>query len=221
MSYARSSQVASYTALKSNPKGGLFRGNASLGRTTSDNIELGGALSMNAWKFQGALFWRKDDNLVDWTFSNAVPAARSANAVDIATSGVELSATRSWKNVDLVLGYTGLVKNEDYGSTKIDASFYALNYPKQRLTAALVAKLGGGVELRLDNEARQQTANILRKGQGNEYFISSIGIAWQPTFSPGLIVSGQVDNVWNSDFQEVPAVPASPRQASVAIAYTW
>ncbi len=221
LSFARSSQVPSYTAIKSNPNGGLFRGNPRLGRTTSDNIELGSSLAINSWKLAGAVFWRNDDQLVDWTYTNSATTARTANAVDICTAGFELSATRSWQRFDLVMGYTGLTKDEDYGSTKIDASFYALNYPKHRLTAALVAKLGAGVELRLDNEARFQNDNILRRSQRDEYFLSSLGLAWHPAFCTGLTVSGQIDNLWDSSFEEVPAVPASPRQASVAMAYAW
>ncbi len=30
-----------------------------------------------------------------------------------------------------------------------------------------------------------------------------------------------VDNLWDSDFQEVPAVPAARRQISIGAAYRW
>jgi hypothetical protein len=31
----------------------------------------------------------------------------------------------------------------------------------------------------------------------------------------------QVDNLWDSDFQEVPAVPAARRQLSASVSYAW
>jgi hypothetical protein len=220
LSYAKSTQVATYTALKSNPKGGLFRGNPNLGRSSSQNLELGVHLRPGAWTLTAAAFVRRDLDLVDWTYSYSLPSARNANPVDIDTAGVELVASRSWKRVDLTLGYTALTKDADYKLATVSASFYALNYAKQRLTAALVCRLGAGFELRLDNEARIQEPNALRKG-ATDVVISSAGLAWRTTALPALELSAQVENLWNSDFQEVPAVPFTPRQFSVGAQYTW
>jgi len=220
LGFAKSTQVATYTALKSNPKGGLFRGNASLGRSSSQNLELGMHLRPEAWNLTAAVFMRRDRDLVDWTYAYSLPSARNANPVDIDTAGVELVASRSWKRVDLTLGYTALTKDADYKLATVDASFYALNYARQRLTAALVCRLGAGFELRLDNEARFQEPNALRKG-ATDVLISSAGLAWRPSVLPALEVSAQVDNLWNNDFQEVPAVPFTPRQFSVGAQYTW
>jgi hypothetical protein len=47
-----------------------------------------------------------------------------------------------------VLGYTYLNKDADYGLATVDASFYALNFANHRFTAAIVARLGGGFEVR-------------------------------------------------------------------------
>lgn len=220
LSFARTTQVASYTAIKSNPNGGLFRGNPNLGRSSSDNLELGATFVLADWKIDTAVFWRQDRDLVDWTYTQGI-TARYANAVDIDTTGFELSATRSWKHLDLVFGYTALSKNEDYGNAMVDASFYALNFPRHRLTAALVARLGAGLELRFDNEARIQRANFLRTSNSTDYFLSNLGLSWKASCVPGLTVSAQLENLWNSDFEEVPAVPASPRVASLSVAYTW
>ena len=120
---------------------------------------------------------------------------------------------RSWSVLDLVLGYTALTKTSDYHNAAVDASFYALNYPKQRLTAAVVARLGSGFELRLDNEARVQAANLLRSANNNKALTSAVSLSYRPLALPQLGFSLQVDNLWNTDFEEVPAVPAARRMA--------
>jgi len=227
-SYSRCSEVPTYTALNSSATSGLFRGNPTLGRTASHNLELGASTPLDGWQVQTAVFWRYDDRLVDWTFRNGDYAAaggkiaRTANPVDIATTGFEAMLRRSWSNLDLVFGYTALTKRANYGSATIDASFYALNYPRQRLTAAVVARLGGGFELRLDNEARVQAANVLRGvNASNEALTSAASLSYRPATLPQLGFSLQVDNLWNTEFEEVPAVPAPRRQATAGVEYVW
>ena len=220
VSYAQTTQVATYTALKSNPSAGLFRGNQNLGREVTQNLEIGASGTLMGWTGQAAVFHRRDDDLVDWTFRRGV-TARSANAVDIATSGFEVVARRSWKALDLVIGYTWLGKTEDYGSALVDASFYALNYARHRLTFAITARLNSSLELRLDNEARFQAPNLLRTRGGEEPLLTSVGLTFRPPSWRHLSITVQADNLWDSEFQEVPAVPASPRQVSALVGYAW
>lgn len=218
--YSKSTQVASYTALKSSATSGLFRGNQNLGRTNSHNFETGVSMPLGGWELEGALFWRFDNDLVDWTFKRGV-TARSANAVDIDTAGIELMVRRSWSVLELTLGYTGLSKDADYGMADVDASFYALNYPKHRFTAALVARLGAGFSLRLDNEARLQTENFLRRSPHDEVLMSSLGLAWRPQNWTDFEVNVQADNLWNSNFEEVPGTPGARRQVMFGLMYHW
>jgi hypothetical protein len=172
------------------------------------------------WTGQAAVFYRCDDALVDWTFRRGV-TARAANAVDVATTGLEVVARRSWGAVDVVLGYTALTKNPDYRGATVDASFYALNYARQRLTAAFTARLGRGFELRMDNVARMQADNLLRVVGGNEVVTSSLGLAYRPAAWRGVECSVVADNLWDGRFQEVPAVPAARRQISAGMGYAW
>lgn len=218
--YSGSSQLPSYTALNSNPSGGLFRGNANLGREKSRNAELGITTAAAGWAAQAALFFRQDDRLVDWTFRRGV-TARSANAVDTQTTGFEVVARRSWNRVELILGYTALTKDSDYRGAAVDASFYAFNYARHRLTAALIYRFATEWELRLDNVARVQADNLLRAVGGDETLLGSAGIFFRPRAWRGLTVSLQADNVWNSNYQEVPAVPAARRQIALGVSYAW
>ena len=159
--YAESTQLPTYTALNSKSTAGLFRGNPNLGREFSRILELSSDFRRNGWSLQVAAFYRWDDRLVDWTFRRGV-TARTANAVDIGTLGLELVASRKSASVDLVFGYTYLEKTADYGAATIDASFYALNFARHRLTAAVTWRVGAGLEVRMDNEFRVQEKNLLR-----------------------------------------------------------
>ena len=218
--YTASTQVPTYTALNSNAAAGLFRGNPKLGRETSRNLEAGAVFQRYGWTVATALFYRWDDKLADWTFRQGV-TARTANAVDIGTFGLEVVASHKSPRCDLVFGYTFLDKNADYGAAVVDASFYALNFAKQRLTAAVVLRVGAGFEVRLDNEFRVQEKNLLRVIGGNNAVLSAVGVYYLPPRLRGLEFSLLVDNLWDSDFQDVPAVPAARRQFSVGAAYRW
>jgi hypothetical protein len=220
LSYAGSSQLPSYTALNANSAAGLFRGKAGLGRERSRNLELGVVGRAKDWIGQAALFRRADRGLVDWTFRRGV-TARSANAVDVDTTGFEFVVRRSWFRVDLMVGYTGLLKDADYRSAPVDASFYALNYARHRLTAALNYRLSAEWSLALDNAARVQADNALRVRGGDEALFSALGLAYRPAGWRGFSATVRADNLWNSNYQEVPAVPAAPRLVSFGVGYAW
>lgn len=220
LSYSTASQAPSYTAVAGNPNGGLFRGNPNLDRATSRTLDLTAAFATEAWTGSIGAFYREDDELIDWTFRNDF-WARSAAAVDLETYGIEAYAQRSWETVDLQLGYTWLEKDEDYGGLPVDGSFYALNFPNHRFTAAIVWRVTSNFDVRLDNEFRVQEPNPLRRNSTDDAWLSAIGLYWRPSFSEQLELSLQVDNLWDSDFEEVPATPASPRLVAVGATWRW
>jgi len=220
-SYAKTTQVPTYTALNSSSSSGLFRGNPNLGRESAHNIELGWSRIRGGWSVRSAVFYRRDNSLVDWTYLYTSTAARTANAVDMDTFGFESVATYTTSWLRVVLGYTFLNKAADYRGASVDASFYALNFAKHRLTAAIVAQLGAGFELRMDNVARIQEDNRQRTVGGDEALISSLGLFYLPKYIPGLELSLAADNLWDSNFQDVPAVPASGRQLAASVTYHW
>ena len=219
LEYAATSQVPGYTALKSGPTG-LFGGNADLGREKARQLSASFARYADGWQFQATLFGREDDNLVDWTYATGSPFARQANAVDIDVIGFEAFYTRNWPRLDLTVGYTILDKDSDYGDADVDASFYALNFARQRGTLAIVYRLGANFELQLDNEYRKQQHNPLRVGD-NSAFLASASLRWS---SPGERRFGAalvMDNVTDSEYQPFPGTPASGRQVSLSVSYLW
>lgn len=220
LEYSEATQLPSYTALNSSPGAGLFRGNPNLSRSRARNLEITGRCERFGWIFESAAFRRWDDRLVDWTYLRGV-TARTANPVDTVTDGVEVLATRRSRHLDVTLGYAWLRKHSDYGTTTVDASFYALNFPEHRATAAIRWRWAGGFELRSDNEYRIQSPNFLRTTGGTHALLSSAGFYYLPPGWRGWEFSVVVDNLWESDFQEVPAVPAAPRQWSAGASWRW
>ncbi|MEM7279101.1 MAG: TonB-dependent receptor [Pseudomonadota bacterium] len=219
LDYAGTSQVPGYTVLNSRPAG-LFGGNPDLGRERADEFSLTLGQESSDWYTNFTAFYRKDDDLVDWTFSSGAPFARQANAVDLDVFGAQLVYGRSWRNVDLVAGYSYLDKDEDYIVDTVDASFYALNFARHRATLALRFRLSDRLELLLDNEYRQQEANPLRASSDNA-FISSAAIAWNPQNGRGLGVALAIDNIGDDDFEQFPGTPAVGQQLSLSARYDW
>jgi hypothetical protein len=216
---SRTSQVPGYTAIGSNPDGGLFRGNPDLGREKSFQTQIDGEWRRADRSIQLSLFYRDDDPLVDWTYTVDSPTARTADPVAIETIGAELVAIQQWEVVDLVVGYTWLGKDADYLGAAVDASFYALNFARHRFTAAVVWRISREFEVRSDNELRLQEPNALRMVGGDEAFLSSLSLHFRPERWSGLRIVAAVENLWNSEFQEVPAVPAAPRQWSISVGW--
>jgi hypothetical protein len=219
LSYSEASQVAGYTAI-GDAQGGPFLSNEDLNREQSQTLELAGRIQRENYKFEGAVFYRWDNDLVDWTYSNGDPFARSATGVDLETFGIELIASKRWDAIEAIASYTFLEKDEDYGQAAIDASFYALNYAKHRITLGAIWTPNSVVQVRIDNEWRSQEANALRTSD-NEALLTHIGLSIFPPNYKGLELFAAVNNAWDDDFQDVPGTPGQGSQVSCGATYRW
>lgn len=217
--FSRSSQLPGYTALNSRPVG-LFGGNPDLGREYANTLSFSVSHESHSWQARATLFRRRDDDLVDWTFLAGAPFLRQANPVDIDVKGVEAFASWNSSILDVVAGFSWLDKDADYGSAQVDASFYALNYARERLTLALVYRPASRVDIRFDAEYRRQQENPLRNGRSRA-FISSVSIGWRPGFARRARISLVADNLTDSDFEEFPGTPPMGRQLSLGVGTHW
>ena len=222
--YTQTSQVASYTALNSNPNAGLFRGNSELGREISGNSELGINTEDDEFKSHLAVFYRNTNNLTDWVYNSSILpySSRAARNVDINTLGTEAVFTSYTEKGNVTLSYTYLNKDSDYGDETIDASFYALNFPKHRITFSLSTPIQDNISFRFDNEFRKQYSNSLRSSSDTTYFISSAGIVitgeeWLKDTSLNFVI----DNLGNENFEEIPGVPGVGRTVAVVLQQKW
>jgi len=223
LSYSGSSQVAGYSAIGGSETRGLFLSNHGLDRETSQNLELGGTIKRDNWRFEGAIFYRWDDDLTDWTFDfdNAGGEyAREANPVDIETFGLELIASKRWDSIETIASYTFLDKDEDYGNDTIDASFYALNYANHRFTLGAIWTPSETVQFRIDNEWRENEDNALRNGSDSALF-THFGLSIYPTQVKGLELFFAIDNAWDDNFEDVPGTPGRGDQYSAGATFRW
>lgn len=224
LSYAESSQVIGYAAIggrtfdSTNPP--LFSSNPGLERETSKNLEIGGKIKREDWSIESALFYRWDDNLVDWVFNDALRTARIALPIDIETFGVELIATKQVGDFEFITSYTYLDKDEDYRTAAVDASFYALNYAKHRVTLGGIWRPFDWVELRIDNEWRSQEENELRNSD-DEAIYTHIGVSFYPPQFEDLEIFFAGENIWEEDFEDVPGTPGRGDQYSAGVRYSW
>lgn len=218
LSFAQTSQVPGYTAIGGSETSGLFRSNHDLGREVSQNLELGFSIERSQWSLESAVFYREDNDLVDWTYTGT--SARSAANVDIETLGLELIATRQWGSVQGIASYTYLHKDEDYGTASVDASFYALNFPEHRSTLGLIWRPIDLLELRLDNEWRSQRSNTLRSGP-DEALLTHLGLSLYPPQVEALEIFFAIDKPWDEDFQDVPGTPGRGDQYTAGATLRW
>ncbi len=219
LSYSQASKATGYTALNSDPKGYLFAGNNALSRERSNNLELGGQINKREWRFEGAVFYRWDKDLVDWTFGSD-ENNRAANAVDIDTFGIELITSKRWHTLETIASYTFLDKNEDYGDKEIKGSFYALNFANHRITLGAIWTPNDIVQVRLDNEWRSQADNPARTS-GSKALYTNISLSIFPPEHENLELFVTLDNAWDEDYQEVPGTPGRSDQVSCGATYRW
>ena len=220
LSYAEASQVAGYTAIGGSDSGGLFRSNYNLERETTKNLELGLLLDEQSWQLNSAIFYRKDNNLTDWTFNFDSTSARFANPVDIDTTGVEFFATKHFDTTEIVASYTYLHKSENYGAADIDASFYALNFPDHRITLGAVWNPTDILEFRIDNEWRKQHENALR-GSEDDALFTHLTLKITPPMVKNLFITLAADNLWGESFEEIPGTPGRGEQYTLSATYSW
>lgn len=219
LSYSEASQVTGYTAIGA-AQGGPFASNAVLGREVSQTLEFGGGIQRQTYTIEGAIFYRWDNELVDWTYANNDIHARSARGVDLENFGLEVIGSKRWDAIEAIASYTYLDKDEDYGRADVDGSFYALNYAKHRVTLGAIWTPNDILELRIDNEWRSQIANALRTSGDNTLF-THIGISIFPPEYDGLELFAALDNAWDDDFQDVPGTPGRGSQVSCGATYRW
>ena len=218
LSYAQTTQVVGYGAIGGSETGGLFRSNHDLTRETTQNLELGYTIDRAEWNLDSAIFFRWDDDLVDWTYTGK--GARAAENVDIETFGLEFIATRQWEKFKAITSYTYLHKNEDYRNSAVEGSFYALNFPEHRATLGLIWNPTDLFEIRVDNEWREQKTNSLRSGPDSALF-SHLASSYYPKQIEDLELFIAFDKPWDETFQEVPGTPGRGDQFSLGATYRW
>jgi hypothetical protein len=222
LDYSETSQVVGYSAIGGSTSGGLFNSNKHLDREISKTAEIGHFINTNDWKIDSSIFYRWDEDLTDWTYTKASTDSRTANPVDIDTFGFEIVASRTWNKLQAIASYAYLKKNEDY-EADVDGSFYALNYPEHRATLGLIWDPIDTVQIRVDNEWREQRENIIRTQTGapNKSTFSHLAASYFPQKFEDLELFLAYDKPWEKDFQDIPGIAPRGDQFSFGATYSW
>jgi len=218
LSYSESSQVAGYGAIGGTANNPYFLAYTNLNRGVSKNLELGYSTSHDDWKLSGAIFNRWDKDIFDWVYKSDL--ARKVNHADIDTFGIEAIASFTFEKIETILGYSYLNKDADYGMSDIVGSFYALNFPKHRATLAIIWDPLDSVEVRIDNEWRDQRNNVLREGPDHSMY-SHLAASYYPPQYNDLELFLAYDKPWDEEFQDIPGTPGRGDQFSLGATYRW
>lgn len=217
--YNESTQVPTYTALKSSPNG-LFGGNPDLGREFAETMEAGLAWHRQDLRWQIAVFHREDQGLIDWVFEEESVNARQANQVDMDVIGVESRLSLEWESLEATISYAYLDKDADYSEESVDASFYALNYARNRLMLLLAWELPEIAVLSTNLEYREQIPNILRDGS-TDAFRADAEIRFELPWRDEIYLTVFGRNLTKSRFQDYPGTMAPGRQLGAVLSHNW
>jgi hypothetical protein len=219
LEYSESSQVPGYTVLNSRTSG-LFGGNPNLGRELAETLETGISYQMESVLAKLVLFQREDIGLVDWVYSSDTPSSRQAAPVDMTVRGLEGFVRWEHDSTAVELGFSLLDKDENYRESNIDASYYALNYARQRLLATIEQQLSDDIVLRLEGEYREHPDNTLRSG-GDEALLVHLELIWKDFLSEDWSLAIRATNLGKEDFQSIPGTPAPGREGAMTLSYRW
>ncbi len=219
LEYSETSQVPGYTVLNSRTSG-LFGGNPNLGRELAQTIEAGISYQMESVLAKLVLFQRRDIGLVDWVYASDTPSSRQAAPVDIDVRGLEGLLRWELDSTALEFGFSLLDKDEGYSESGIDASYYALNYARQRLLLTVEQQLTDEMVLRVEGEYREHPDNTLRTG-GDEALLTHMELIWNNFLSEGWALSLRGTNLGKEDFQSIPGTPAPGREGFMTLSYRW
>ena len=76
------------------------------------------------------------------------------------------------------------------------------------------------LEVRIDNEWRENEDNALRKSSDFALF-THFGLSIYPTQVEGLEIFFAIDNAWDDDFEDVPGTPGRGDQYSAGVTFSW
>ena len=218
LSYAQTTQVPTYTALDSNPAAGLFRGNPGLGRSTSRNFEFGADEARPAGRRARRSSIGATRNWWTGPTSKACSRGRQIPSISARPARKSSCAGRAARRARPRLhrpAQAGRLREPDHGEL-LCAQLPAAAADGGRGAPAW-ARLRAAHGQPGAHPGAQCPADGRRRSRGDLF----AGLVLPAPRVAGLELSVQADNLWDSNFEEVPAVPAARREVSARTVYRW
>lgn len=194
-------------------------GNAAIPLQKSQNSELGLHQFLSAaLDWRAAVFNRRQHHAADWVKLTA--ASPTWTAVDLgALDVVGVDAALNYRaSDDLRFGlcYQWAVKD----SFSVHSGLYELDYPEHLLGFSGEWQMTPELRLFLKQTLQLQSDNPVRTSD-DFGFGASLGLQYAPDFADNLLLSLQVDNPWDSDFQAVPGLRPRPTTVVLGVTMSW
>jgi iron complex outermembrane receptor protein len=110
-------------------------------------------VTSGGWMFSASPFIRWDQDVIDWVRATPSDLWRSTNVRDVTTQGVEVSASRRWRDALVRASYSRLFV--DAPALRLQSK-YVLEYARHSVGVAIAAPIGQGFRgsLSVDGRAR-------------------------------------------------------------------
>jgi iron complex outermembrane receptor protein len=168
------------------------------------SLDAGADWIRGGWLLSVTPFWRRDENVIDWTRPTIDDRWRSTNVRDVTTRGVETAVTRRWGQ-GLVRAYYSLI---DIDAPALDVlSKYVLEYARHQGGGSISTPIGAGFRVAMNLDHRHRL-------DGQSYQLVSARLSRQLA-DVDLFVDGT--NLLNENYREIAGVPMPGRWVTVGI----
>jgi iron complex outermembrane receptor protein len=156
-------------------------------------IDAGADWTRGGWLASGSVFRRWDEDVIDWVKRAPEDMWNTTNVRDVATTGVELSLSRSWREV--LVRATATALDVDAPSLTL-LSKYVLEYATRSISASVAAPVGGGLRAAVTVDYRHAYGGSSRE---------LVGVRVSRAFGRATLFA-DASNLFDEDYVEVPGV---------------
>lgn len=203
-SAARSYRAPSFTEAYYTDPGNV--GDPDLAAERGWQFETGGGLHVVGAQLEGAVFLRRESDLIDYIRSNDyvlavdAPPWQAHNLGEMETLGLRLRASRAWRRASADAGFTWVDKEQTLGAGL--ESKYVFTHPEQQLTAHLRHELPLGAAADWQFTGRKRIAPL------QDYRVLDLNLSLPVQFGSVLL---RARNLTNERYQAVVGVPMPGR----------
>ena len=197
-SVARSYRAPSFTETFYTDRNNL--GDPDLAAESAWQYEAGGSLPIFGAQIEGALFLRRENNIIDYVRADTTLPWQAQNLGEMETIGLRLRASRRWRHVSTEAGFTLVDKEQT-----LDAGLYSkyvFTHPEQQLTARLRH------DLPLGGAANWQFVGRSRIDPLEDYRVLNLNLSLPVRYGSVLL---RVRNLFEEEYEAVIGVPMPGR----------